>query len=247
MGRVFSTFANLWRGFVSAFVKSTAEANPEATIEGMIQKRLVQRQDLTMRAGRLRGRLLQVQSQYKEASADLNKVTTALQRAVATNNSAAGAALLRRKEVLREKVSGLKAQGEELESTDKQIVSDIRAFNAKIADMKYKLSIKSAQAKAARVTREILDQVNGLSIEGDEQAEQAAWDSFEAEIGASQIVSETDGNKTEREVRDLMRDAEQSASQDEFAALRAQFEATQGTHTAAVPVDTGEADSGKQA
>ncbi len=224
---------NLWRGIMRVLVTKSAEAAPEVTIGGMIAKRKAQRKDIINKASKVRGLLKSTRSRHKAKNAELQKLKRALQNAIAEGNKKAGSVIIQQVKILEELVNDLAQDVKELAAVDKQLVSDIKVFNQKILDMQSKLKVKSARASNARTQREVMDQVSGLAIEWDSEAEQAAWDKFDADIGAAEIVAETDGAQLEREVRQLVQDAEVDAAGDEFDTLRAEFEASQGVSEAA--------------
>lgn len=243
--RLFQALATLWKGFVSIFISDIAKANPEAAYEGIIQNRLEEGQKLVKAAGELRGQLNIRRAELAKAEREFKETEAALTVAVRQNKGQVGSVLIRKKEALAKQLTDLRPRVAQLEEADKRIKAQTAEFNRKIVELREKAKINVARLRSAQAQKRIMDMIDGLSIRGDDQMERAIDESVEATIGEVEVRSEVAGGNLDAELAQVQQEAAQSIGEDEFAALRAQYEASQGA-TAATTGDGAGADGEKK-
>lgn len=232
--RLVQALGNLWRGFVSLWIKDIAVANPEAAYEGVIQKRLEERARLLQAAGVLAGERNKWRRKLEEAEGKLAQCERSLRAAISGNREQVGALLLQQKQQLEAELRTLRPQVQQLDTQAEQVKRDVARFNRSILELQQKAKVQVARLRAADARQRMQDMLDGLSIRGDDQMIQAIDDAIEAKAGAVEIAQEIDGaTNVEAQLREVEETAAKDASVDEFRQLRQQFEAGQGVHAAA--------------
>lgn len=241
--RLWQWFTMKWKGFISIWIASDAAANPEVAYAGIIQQRLEQRVKFMRAVEGVHAEWRRVEGELEASKREFQATERQLKAAISANKAQAGALLLQKKRQLETKVGELTAQEERLRTETERLKKDIQRFNRDIAGLKEEARVNVARLRSARATKQVLDQIEGLSIRGDDQALDAMRDSVRREIAGVEIRQETRGDLVERELEDLAEAAEADASASEFAALRAEFERTQGVSAATTP-ESASADNG---
>lgn len=230
--RVMQVLNTWWVGWWSLWIRDFGAAHAETVIQGSIEKRKGDRRELIVRAKVLRAQLWKVEAKLKELRIDLAKTEGGIRNAITTNDRESGAVLLQQKRALEEEIAGFVRQQEELAAADRDVKDDIAKFGRDIIATQHKLNVKSARAASARITQAILDEVSSLSVRGDNQAVEAAFESMDAEIAGAEIARETDGSVLERRIERLMDAGAKDANMADFDRMRAEHEQSQGTHAA---------------
>ena len=246
--RLFHAFANMWRGFVSLFIRDLAVANPEMAYEGIIQQRKEERASLIAAAGAVVAERNKRAAELANAEQQLADAERKLAAAVRLNDKEVGALLVQQKANLERQRDTLRPQVEQLNTHVESVKQDIARYNRELLALQQEAKVNIARLRSAQAQKRIMDMIEGLSVRGDDQMLSSIRDSVEQHVGQVEVMKEIDeSGNLERRLEKVSKDAEKNVADDEFARLRASFEGSQGVQEAKTPASDGNASPGKQA
>jgi phage shock protein A len=245
--RLFHAFANMWRGFVSLFIRDIAVANPEMAYEGIIQQRKQERARLVEAAGAVVAERNKRAAELANTEQQLVDVERKLAAAVRLNDKDVGGLLIQQKANLEKQRDTLKPQVEQLNTHVENVKQDIARYNRDLLALQQEAKVNVARLRSAQAQKRIMDMIEGLSVRGDDQMLSSIRDSVEQQVGQVEVMKEIDeSGNLERRLEQVSKAAEKNVADDEFARLRAVFESSQGVQEAKTPASDGNAASGKQ-
>lgn len=241
VGNVFGAIANLWRGFWSLFIRDMAVANPEAAYAGVVADLKDKKAKLLQAASAVTGQRDRTQGELDSVSTELTKTERELAGAVSRNLREAGALLLQKKNRLTTRKAELETTLERLNKDADRVKRDLRTFNAEILKVKEEAVTQVARLRSAQATNQINTMLDGLSVNSASQMLEGIRESIGTEVAKSNLQRELRDGDIDDQLAQAHEAGETAAAQDEFAALRAQFEASQGTAsvTTGASSDTG--------
>lgn len=238
--RLFQALANLWRGFVSLFIEDIAKANPEAAYAGVIQDMTGRRQKLLDAASKVVALRNQKQGEFDRVSRELAQVERDLKGAITRNLRDAGKLLVRKKDQLVRQKTQLEAELVKANGMSEDVKRDLKKFDGEIRALRDEARVNVARLRSAQAMNRVQDMISGLSVDGSMQMLEGLRGSIEAEIAKVDVQREIASTNLDEQL-DVAREAgEAAAGEAEFDALRAQFEAQQGTATVATPAGAGD-------
>lgn len=241
IGSVFGAIANLWRGFLSLWVRDMAVANPEAAYAGVVADLKDKREKLLQAASAVVGQRDRTQGEFDTVSADLAKTERELAGAVSRNLREAGALLLQKKNRLTVRKAELEATLERLNKDSDRVKRDLRTFSAEILKVKEEAVTQVARLRSAQATNQINTMLDGLSVNSASQMLEGIRESIGAEVAKSNLQRELRDGDINDQLAQAREAGETAAASSEFDALRQSFEASQGTAsvTTGASSDTG--------
>lgn len=246
--RLFHAFANMWRGFVSLFIRDLAVANPEMAYEGIIQQRKEERSRLVEAAGAVVAERNKRAAELANTEQQLVDVERRLAASVRMNDKEIGGLLIQQKANLERQRDSLKPQVEQLDSHVDNVKQDIARYNRDLIALQQEAKVNVARLRSAQAQKRIMDMIEGLSVRGDDQMLSSIRDSVEQKVGQVEVMKEVDeAGNLERRLEQVSKAAEQNVADDEFSRLRAAFENSQGVQETKTPADNGNASPSKQA
>src|SRR3990167_8236087 len=106
---------NLWTGFLALWVTDIEKEHPEIAYQNSIQSMIEKYSKLKAASGRIIARKLDVEGRLQTAKAELAKVTTQLNAALATNQDDLAMVLIQKKNALAEDLTTLESDYTEAE------------------------------------------------------------------------------------------------------------------------------------
>ena len=214
--RLFHAFANMWRGFVSLFIRDLAVANPEMAYEGIIQQRKEERARLIAAAGAVVAERNKRAAELANAEQQLADAERKLAAAVRLNDKEVGALLVQQKANLERQRDTLRPQVEQLNTHVESVKQDIARYNRELLALQQEAKVNIARLRSAQAQKRIMDMIEGLSVRGDDQMLSSIRDSVEQHVGQVEVMKEIDeSGNLERRLEKVSKDAERNAREAE--------------------------------
>lgn len=215
-------------------------SNPEAAYEGVIEDRIRNLRKALDAVGKVVALRNVTKVKLERVTSTLVDLERKIAAAVKLNDQLSGRELLDNKR--------------RLETEKAELERNFAVFNKQVEDNKLRLekahadlealkqerATNVARLKIAAMRREAADALSGLSLDGGEEVLAGLRESIEEKVGQADVREELD-TSANREIRlaQVEKVADAAATDDEFARLRANYEAQQGTHATATPTGAG--------
>ena len=156
---------NLWTGFLALWVTDIEKEHPEIAYQNSIQSMIEKYSKLKSASGRIIARKLDVEGRVHTAKAELAKVTTQLNAALATNQDDLAMVLIQKKNALAEDLTTLESDFAEAEKDAEEAKAALLDMKGEIDRLKAEKDRMIAKFQSAEARVKIQESLDGLSIE----------------------------------------------------------------------------------
>jgi phage shock protein A len=190
MAGFFSRIGNLWRGFVSLWLRDIEVKHPEIAYENAINGMIEKYTSLKKATAGIIRRREEIESRLAAAKTELDQVTADLNTAVETNQQDLGMVLIQKQAQLQKDVTELgnemtvaASDAESAKASLVQVQSEIKKLKAEKDNMLAKMA--SAQARLR-----IQEQLDGLSVDAEVKALDNVREHIKTTVAAANLGKE---------------------------------------------------------
>ncbi|MDP2371123.1 PspA/IM30 family protein [Rhodoferax sp.] len=181
---------NLWTGFLALWVTDIEKEHPEIAYQNSIQSMIEKYSKLKGASGRIIARKLDVEGRLQSVKAELAKVTTQLNAALATNQDDLAMVLIQKKNALSEDLTALESDYAEAEKDAEEAKAALLDMKGEIDRLKAEKDRMIAKFHSAEARVKIQESLDGLSIDAEVQALAGVRDHIKGRVAEARLGSE---------------------------------------------------------
>lgn len=181
---------NLWTGFLALWVTDIEKEHPEIAYQNSIQSMIEKYGKLKAASGRIIARKLDVEGRLQTAKAELAKVTTQLNAALATNQDDLAMVLIQKKNALAEDLTTLESDYTEAEKDAEEAKAALLDMKGEIDRLKAEKDRMIAKFHSAEARVKIQESLDGLSIDAEVQALAGVREHIKGRVAEAKLGSE---------------------------------------------------------
>lgn len=181
---------NLWTGFLALWVTDIEKEHPEIAYQNSIQSMIEKYSKLKAASGRIIARKLDVEGRLQTAKAELAKVTTQLNAALATNQDDLAMVLIQKKNALAEDLTTLESDYTEAEKDAEEAKAALLDMKGEIDRLKAEKDRMIAKFHSAEARVKIQESLDGLSIDAEVQALAGVREHIKGRVAEAKLGSE---------------------------------------------------------
>ncbi len=166
----FGRLANLWRGFLSLWIKDIEIKHPEIAYENSIRSLAEKYNQLKRVTAAIINQRTETEARLKTKSKELAQIEADLQTAVETEQDDIALVLIQKKNVLEAEVADLRAEFEQAAAEAEDAKTQLLAIQAEINKLKTEKDQMLAKMKSAEARIQVQEQLNGFSIDNEVKA-----------------------------------------------------------------------------
>lgn len=186
MGRLW----NLWTGFVALWVTDIEKQHPEIAYQNSIASMTEKYAKLKQASGRIIARRLELEDRLQSARAELEKVATQLNAALATNQDDLALVLIQKKNALDEDVKALEADFQEADTDAEEAKSQLLEIKGEIDRLKAEKDRMIAKFQSAEARLKIQESLDGLSVDADVKALSGVREHIKGRVAEAKLGAE---------------------------------------------------------
>lgn len=221
----FARLANLWRGFLSLFVKGIEENNPEAVYEAAIQARILKHQELKKAASAIVYLRNKIDKEEDDVEAQLNEIKLQIPVAVEEGQDDVALVLIQKQEELESKHARLTAELQKVDRQAEDAKASLVAFQAEIQKLKREKDEKLAEKATAEARIQIQEQLSGLSLDADIQALDGVREAISKKVAEADIGAEIGESSLDAKLAKLKQRTGSLSAKSKLDAMKAQMAA----------------------
>jgi phage shock protein A len=204
---IVSRLWNLWTGFVALWVTDVEKEHPEIAYQNSIASMTEKYTRLKQASGRIIARRLDLDSQLATAKAELEKVASQLNAALATNQDDLALVLIQKKNALDEGIAGLQADFTEADKDAEEAKASLLDMKAEIDKLKAEKERMVAKLQSAEARLHIQESLDGLSIDAEVQALAGVRDHIKGRVAEAKLGAELRESDLDQRLKTLNRSA----------------------------------------
>jgi phage shock protein A len=204
---IVSRLWNLWTGFVALWVTDVEKEHPEIAYQNSIASMTEKYAKLKQASGRIIARRLDIDSQLSAAKAELEKVASQLNAALATNQDDLALVLIQKKNALDEGIAGLQADFAEADKDAEEAKASLLDMKAEIDKLKAEKERMVAKLQSAEARLHIQESLDGLSIDAEVQALAGVRDHIKGRVAEAKLGAELRESDLDQRLKTLNRSA----------------------------------------
>ncbi|MBK7052541.1 MAG: PspA/IM30 family protein [Rhodoferax sp.] len=181
---------NLWTGFLALWVTDIEKEHPEIAYQNSIQSMIEKYSKLKSASGRIIARKLDVEGRVHTAKAELAKVTTQLNAALATSQDDLAMVLIQKKNALAEDLTTLESDFAEAEKDAEEAKAALLDMKGEIDRLKAEKDRMIAKFQSAEARVKIQESLDGLSIDAEVQALAGVREHIKGRVAEAKLGSE---------------------------------------------------------
>lgn len=204
---IVSRLWNLWTGFVALWVTDVEKEHPEIAYQNSIASMTEKYAKLKMASGRIIARRLDIDGQLQAAKAELEKVASQLNAALATNQDDLALVLIQKKNALDEGIAGLQADFTEADKDAEEAKASLLDMKAEIDKLKAEKERMVAKLQSAEARLKIQESLDGLSIDAEVQALAGVREHIKGRVAEAKLGAELRESDLDQRLKTLNRSA----------------------------------------
>jgi phage shock protein A len=204
---IVSRLWNLWTGFVALWVTDVEKEHPEIAYQNSIASMTEKYAKLKQASGRIIARRLDIDGQLQAAKAELEKVSSQLSAALATNQDDLALVLIQKKNALDEGIAGLQADFTEADKDAEEAKASLLDMKAEIDKLKAEKERMVAKLQSAEARLHIQESLDGLSIDAEVQALAGVRDHIKGRVAEAKLGAELRESDLDQRLKTLNRSA----------------------------------------
>lgn len=204
---IVSRLWNLWTGFVALWVTDVEKEHPEIAYQNSIASMTEKYAKLKQASGRIIARRLDIDNQLQAAKAELEKVASQLNAALATNQDDLALVLIQKKNALDEGIAGLQADFTEADKDAEEAKASLLDMKAEIDKLKAEKERMVAKLQSAEARLKIQESLDGLSIDAEVQALAGVRDHIKGRVAEAKLGAELRESDLDQRLKTLNRSA----------------------------------------
>ena len=204
---IVSRLWNLWTGFVALWVTDVEKEHPEIAYQNSIASMTEKYAKLKQASGRIIARRLDIDSQLQAAKAELEKVASQLNAALATNQDDLALVLIQKKNALDEGIAGLQADFTETDKDAEEAKASLLDMKAEIDKLKAEKERMVAKLQSAEARLKIQESLDGLSIDAEVQALAGVREHIKGRVAEAKLGAELRESDLDQRLKTLNRSA----------------------------------------
>ena len=166
----FSRIGNLFKGFLSLFIKDIERDHPEIAYENAINSMTEKYARLKNATAAIIRRRDDMRRRLDSEKRELDKINQDLEGALSLNDAELGGVLIQKKEAVESALTDLMHEAEQAEGEAEDAKSALLNVKAEINKLKAEKDRMLAKMQSAEARLKIQEQLEGLSVEADVQA-----------------------------------------------------------------------------
>ncbi len=198
---------NLWTGFVALWVTDVEKEHPEIAYQNSIVSMTEKYSKLKLASGRIIARKLDIEGRLQAAKAELNKISTQLNAALATNQDDLALILIQKKNALDEDVASLSGDYDEAEKDAEEAKSALLEMKGEIDRLKAEKDRMIAKFQSAEARLKIQESLDGLSLDAEVQALAGVREHIKGRVAEAKLGSELRESDLDVRLKNLNRSA----------------------------------------
>lgn len=204
---IVSRLWNLWTGFVALWVTDVEKEHPEIAYQNSIASMTEKYAKLKQASGRIIARRLDIDNQLQAAKAELEKVASQLNAALATNQDDLALVLIQKKNALDEGIAGLQADFTEADKDAEEAKASLLDMKAEIDKLKAEKERMVAKLQSAEARLKIQESLDGLSIDAEVQALAGVREHIKGRVAEAKLGAELRESDLDQRLKTLNRSA----------------------------------------
>lgn len=202
---IMSRLWNLWTGFVALWVTDIEKEHPEIAYQNSIASMTEKYTKLKQASGRIIARRLEVEDRLNSARAELDKVSTQLNAALATNQDDLALVLIQKKNALDEDVKALEADFAEADKDAEEAKGQLLEIKGEIDRLKAEQDRMIAKFNSAEARLKIQESLDGLSIDAEVKALSGVREHIKGRIAEAKLGAELRSSDLDVRLQSLTR------------------------------------------
>ncbi len=224
----FSRVGNLFKGFLSLFIKGIEQDHPEIAYENAIN-------GMTEKYGRLKNataaiirRRDEMRRRLDAEKRELAQINQDLQGALSLNDAELGGVLIQKKEAVEAAMTDLMHEAEQAEGEADDAKAALLNVKAEIQKLKGEKDRMLAKMQSAEARIKIQEQLEGLSVEADVQALDTVREHIKTTIAEADLGKELNKSDLDTRLSELRKKSGSITAQKKFEALQQMSEGSAG-------------------
>lgn len=200
---IFARIGNLFKGFLSLFVKSAEEANPTAVYEVAIQEHIKKHKKLKKAISGIVYLRNKTQHELEELVKELEEIDYQLEAALESNEDELATLLIEQQDKL---TTSIKDKSEELESITQQAEDSklaLQQFQGQVEKLRREKEEMIAKVETAEARIKIQESLDGLSLDADIQALDNVRESIHKKVAEADVNAEMSGASLKNKMENL--------------------------------------------
>jgi phage shock protein A len=181
---------NLWTGFVSLWVTDIEKNHPEIAYQNSIESMTEKYAKLKAASGRIIARKLDIESRLEESKAELAKVSTNLNAALATNQDDLALVLIQKKNALDEDIASLETDFKSANDDAEEAKSSLIEVKGEIDKLKAEKERMLARFQSAEARLKIQESLDGLSVDAEVKALAGVREHIKGRVAEARLGTE---------------------------------------------------------
>lgn len=227
----FGRIYNLWKGFLSLFVGSMEEAHPEIAYENAINSMTEKYSKLKTAAAGLIKRRTQLEESLEKMNREINDFNLQAEAAVEQGDDDLAVHILDRVGELESARDADQIEYEQIAAEADGIKAQLNEFKNEIEKLKREKDRTVAQIKSAEATKQINDQLEGLSMDDEIKALSGVREKAANLRAETKISNELKAESLDGKLAALKAKTGSAQAQNRLAALKAAKAAKAGGTT----------------
>lgn len=216
----FGRLGNLFRGFLSLFIKGLENKNPEYVYEAAIEQQKERYQELRSAAAGILMLTKKLGTELEERSNQLREVTAQVMTAVEQGDDEAALVLIQRKDELAAEVERLKKEYEKSQGDYERTKIALQRFQAEIEKLKREKETMLARRADAQARLAVERQLDGLSVESDMRALNNVREEINRQIAEADMAVEVQQSDLQQRLDRIKQQAASTSAQVQLEQLK---------------------------
>ena len=200
---IFARLANLWKGFLSLFVKDLEIANPEAVYEAAIDERVHKYKQLKRAVSGIVMLRNKLASEYDIAKGKLTEVNAQIPVALDSGDDEAALVLLEQKNELEAQMTSLETELDKVTTQAEDAKGGLMQFQAEIKKLQREKDQMLAKKANAEARIQIQETLSGLSVDADVKALDNVRTSIEKLHAEADVSEEINGSSLDARLKKI--------------------------------------------
>ena len=219
----FSRVGNLFKGFLSLFIKDIERDHPEIAYENAINGMTEKYSRLKTATAAIIRRRDEMRRRLDAEQRSLAEVNQDLQGALAMNDAELGGVLIQKKEAIEAALNDLMHEAQQAEGEADDAKAALLNVKSEIMNLKAEKDRMLAKMQSADARLKIQEQLEGLSVEADVQALDTVREHIKTTIAEADLGKELNKSDLDTRLADLRKKSGSITAQKKFEALQQQM------------------------
>lgn len=219
---ILTRISNLWRGFVSLWIRDVENEHPEIAFENAINSMMEKYTKFKKATAAIVRRREDTDLRFTKHTKELDQVNADLAVAVETNQDDLALVLLQKKSVLEKDLADIRAERDSSAKDAESAKASLLEIQAAIRQLKAERDTSLAKLKSAEVKIQIQEQLEGMSVDAEIQALDGVREHIRNQVAAAKLGDELGENDLDARLKAVRAQSGDVMAKQQLADLKAQ-------------------------